>query len=606
MTDVNKLINDSIDVWTSAIKKRNSQGRGSSKKIELTGVKKLRELILELAVRGKLVPQDPKDEHASVLLEKIAEQKAQLIADKKIKKQKLLPKITKEETPFELPNGWGVARLGAIGVITSSSRVNKKDWQDKGVPFYRAREIVQLAKTGSAIDDLFISDSLFKKLSDEGISPDTNDIMITGVGTIGVPYIVKHDDKFYFKDASVLIFKNYFNFDADYLKLFCTSPYWNKTIHSKSMGTTVHTLTIVRANESILIVPPLAEQHRIVAKVDELMALCDQLEQQTDQSITAHKVLVKELLATLTATTINPNTNDVANIAETFQQNWQRIADHFDVLFTTEDSIEQLKQTILQLAVMGKLVPQNPSDEPASVLLEKIAQEKAQLIADKKIKKQKPLPAIKDEEKPFELPSNWEFSRIVDASLFTEYGTSQKAFEGADGVPVLKMGDIQSGKVLHGGQKVVPLSIDDLPNLFLEYGDVLYNRTNSAELVGKTGMFEGDSGSYTFASYLIRIRCHFESITPQYLTLSMNTPVFRRTQIDPHVKQQCGQANVNGTLMKSMIVSVPPLPEQHRIVAKVDELMALCDQLKARLADAQTTQLHLADAVVTNALETNT
>jgi len=332
------------------------------------------------------------------------------------------------------------------------------------------------------------------------------------------------------------------------------------------------------------------------------MALCDQLEQQTDQSITAHKVLVKELLATLTATTINPNTNDVANIAETFQQNWQRIADHFDVLFTTEDSIEQLKQTILQLAVMGKLVPQNPSDEPASVLLEKIAQEKAQLIADKKIKKQKPLPAIKDEEKPFELPSNWE----LDASLFTEYGTSQKAFEGADGVPVLKMGDIQSGKVLHGGQKVVPLSIDDLPNLFLEYGDVLYNRTNSAELVGKTGMFEGDSGSYTFASYLIRIRCHFESITPQYLTLSMNTPVFRRTQIDPHVKQQCGQANVNGTLMKSMIVSVPPLPEQHRIVAKVDELMALCDQLKARLADAQTTQLHLADAVVTNALETNT
>ena len=111
MTDVNNLsidnlITDNIDVWTSAIKKRNSQGRGSNRKVELTGVKKLRELILELAVRGKLVPQDANDEPASVLLEKIAEEKAQLIADKKIKKTKTLPEITDEEKPFELPEGW--------------------------------------------------------------------------------------------------------------------------------------------------------------------------------------------------------------------------------------------------------------------------------------------------------------------------------------------------------------------------------------------------------------------------------------------------------------------------------------------------------------------
>jgi type I restriction enzyme S subunit len=303
--------------------------------------------------------------------------------------------------------------------------------------------------------------------------------------------------------------------------------------------------------------------------------------------------LVEELLSTL----LKP-TEGSSDKTEDFQTSWQRIAEHFDLLFTTEQSIDQLKQTILQLAVMGKLAPQNPSDEPAIILLEKIAEEKAQLIADKKIKKQKALPTITNEEKPFELPSEWEWSRIIDASLFTEYGTSEKAFEGTDGVPVLKMGDIQSGKVLHGGQKVVPSTIDDLPNLYLDYGDVLYNRTNSAALVGKTGMFEGDSGCYTFASYLIRIRCHFQCVTPQYLTLSMNTPLFRRTQIDPYVKQQCGQANVNGTLMKSMIISLPPLAEQHRIVEKVEELMAWCEQLKARLSDAQTTQLHLTEVLV--------
>ena len=132
------------------------------------------------------------------------------------------------------------------------------------------------------------------------------------------------------------------------------------------------------------------------------MALCDQLEQQTEQSLTAHQTLVEALLNTLTQS-VN---------ADDFQESWQRIADHFDVLFTTEASIDQLKQTILQLAVMGKLVPQNPSDEPASKLLEKIAEEKAQLIKDKKIKKQKPLPAITDEDKPSALPIGWEIARF--------------------------------------------------------------------------------------------------------------------------------------------------------------------------------------------------
>ena len=152
------------------------------------------------------------------------------------------------------------------------------------------------------------------------------------------------------------------------------------------------------------------------------MALCDQLEQQTEQSLTAHQTLVEALLNTLTQSINaddltamdggNEGTAGATFLKSSFQENWQRIADHFDILFTTETSIDQLKQTILQLAVMGKLVPQNPSDEPASKLLEKIAEEKAQLIADKKIKKQKPLPAITEEEKPFELPNSWALERI--------------------------------------------------------------------------------------------------------------------------------------------------------------------------------------------------
>ena len=147
------------------------------------------------------------------------------------------------------------------------------------------------------------------------------------------------------------------------------------------------------------------------------MALCDQLEQQTEQSLTAHQTLVEVLLASLTS-----DTSTDANNKEYFQTSWQRIAEHFDVLFTTEASIEQLKQTILQLAVMGKLVPQNPNDEPASVLLEKIAKEKAQLIKDKKINKQKILPMVKDEEKYCVLPTQWKWVRLGDVlQLISDY-----------------------------------------------------------------------------------------------------------------------------------------------------------------------------------------
>src|SRR5690554_2242082 len=135
-------------------------------------------------------------------------------------------------------------------------------------------------------------------------------------------------------------------------------------------------------------IPPTNEQLRIVSKVDELMLLCDQLEQQTEISIDAHASLVELLLATLTD---SADANELA-------QNWARVSEHFATLFTTEQSIEALKQTLLQLAVMGKLVPQDPNDEPAAVLLEKIAAEKAQLIKDKKIKPQKLLPPIAEEE----------------------------------------------------------------------------------------------------------------------------------------------------------------------------------------------------------------
>ncbi|HFQ4945907.1 TPA: restriction endonuclease subunit S [Vibrio vulnificus] len=586
-----KLITDHIDIWTSAVQAKSSSGRGSSKKRELYGIKKLRELILELAVRGKLVPQDPSDEPASVLLERIAAEKTQLVKDKKIKKPKPLPPISDEDKPFTLPLGWEWARLGSLGLMASSSRVHKKDWQDSGVPFYRAREIVQLSKYGSVDNDLFISEALFERHAQSGFVPEPDDLMVTGVGTIGMPYVVKAGEKFYFKDASVLIFKNYHGLSAEFLYYLFKSRYWLDAIHKESMGTTVHTLTISRANETLVPVIPVEEQHRIIAKVDELMALCDQLEQQTDASLDAHQVLVETLLATLT------NSQDATEL----MANWARISEHFDTLFTTEQSIDQLKQTILQLAVMGKLVPQDSNDEPAAKLLERIAIEKAQLVKEKKIKKQKALPPIAEDEKPFELPNGWEWCRLDDICQgITSGSTPPKSnFQELPGIPYLKVYNIRNQLI---DFEYNPQFIDiechssKLARSVLYPGDVVMNIVGPP--LGKIALIPDSYPEWNCNQAIT----FFRPIEPS-LNRYIYTYLTAGTFLDSiELIGTAGQDNISVTKSRSIVLPTPPLEEQSRIVRKVNDLLEICEQLKQRLRDTQQTQLQLTDAIVEQAL----
>ena len=246
---------------------------------------------------------------------------------------------------------------------------------------------------------------------------------------------------------------------------------------------------------------------------------------------------------------------------------------------------EMLRQSILQQAVEGKLCEQDPNDEPASVLLEKIKAEKERLIAGKKIKKQKPLPPISEEEKPFDLPKGWEWCRLGDILIANEYGTSQKADDLNGSIPVLRMNNIKSnGEMCYSNLKYVGANIKDLPKLYLEKGDILFNRTNSYDLVGKTGLFEENS-RYTFASYLIRLRIY--GISNRYVHLCMNSNYYRTTQIEPYIVQQNGQANYNGTKVASTLIPIPPLKEQNKIVLKVYSLMQLYNALEEEIQSAQ-------------------
>jgi type I restriction enzyme, S subunit len=587
------LITEHMDIWTATQIQKSNGGRGrgnNSNGQSVYGIKKLRELILELAVRGKLVPQDLNDEPASVLLEKIAKEKKRLIKEGKIKKEKPLPEIGEDEKPFELPVGWKWIRLGVFSEIMGGKRLPSGHSFSPAKTPYIYIQVTNMKGGTITKDNLkYISEETHSEISRYTISK--GDLYITIAGTIGDVGLVPadFDGMNLTENAAKIVFSE---INKIWLQKALSSKALQQQFTEKTNQLAQPKLAIHRVASSCIALPPLAEQHRIVVKVDELMALCDQLEQQQIESSDTHQTLVETLLSTLTHATDQKE----------YTKTWQRMADHFDTLFSTEQSIDQLKQTILQLAVMGKLVPQDPNDEPASMLLEKISKEKKRLIEERKIKKEKSLPEITEDEKPFDLPEGWAWARIGDASIFTEYGMSEKTFDGIDGIPVLKMGDIQGGTVILGGQKLVPINVEGLSSLLLKRWDLLYNRTNSAELVGKTGIYDGPDGAYTFASYLIRIRCSEECVHPKYLNLSMNTPLFRVTQIEPHLKQQCGQANVNATIMRNMIVPIPPIDEQDRIVAKVDELMALCDTLKARLNDAQTTRIQLADAIVEQAV----
>ena len=328
----------SFDIWTTAqgIK---SKGRVKSiENISLEGIAHLRDLILELAVMGKLVSQDPKDEPARELLKKIADVKAKLVKEGKIKKQTPLPEIKENEKPCELPLGWCWVRLGLIGLgstgKTPSTSILK--YFDGDIPFLGPGQIMPGGKIIDSDKTLTYEGCEYSTIADKG------DILMVCIGgSIGKNAILK--SKVAFNQQINCIRPILVN--TNYLSLSMNAPIFQTSILENASGTATPIINRSKWEELLIALPPLAEQHRIVAKVDELMALCDTLEEQQTNNLKTHQLLVKTILESLT---------QAANAIE-LQSAWERMATHFDTLFCTEDSIVVLKQTVLQLAIMGKL-----------------------------------------------------------------------------------------------------------------------------------------------------------------------------------------------------------------------------------------------------------
>ena len=554
-------------------------------------VHRLRRFILDLAVRGKLAPQDPKQEPASELLKRIAAEKARLVKAGEIRTGKILDELTDPDKTFTVPEGWCWARLGNIATYLQRGKspkyatgtdllvVSQKCVKWNGLDLSVAKEI-EAASLERYEGHRFLRDGDLLWNS-------------TGTGTIGRIIRVESPPEKLVCDSHVTLIRCP-HVVSEYLRTWLRSDHVYGVIESRAAGSTkqVELTTGLALNWQVPL-PPLAEQHRIVAKVNELMALCDRLE-----AARAEREATRDRLATASLARLN------APDQETFQHDVAFALNNLAPLTTRPDQIKALRQTILNLAVRGKLVPQHPNDEPASKLLKRISLERNDLVARKVLRREKPLATIDANKPPFKVPSAWEWSRIGDAVLFTQYGTSTKSSSSEQGVPVLTMGNVQDGLIVWRNEKRIPNTAEELPALYLKQFDLLYNRTNSAELVGKTGIYLGEDDCRTFASYLIRIRASREHFSPHFLNLTMNTPEFRETQIVPLIKKQTGQANVNGTALRHMLIPVPPLAEQRRIVAKVNELMGLCDQLEAGLTTDEETRGRLVEALLNDVVGT--
>ena len=542
------------------------------------GIKKLREMILSLAMQGKLVPQDPNDPPASELLKEIEVEKKKLIKEGKIKKQEPLPPIKPEDVPYALPTGWEWVRLGEIGNTNIGLTYAPKDISDTGTPVLRSNNIQQ--------GKLDLNNLIrVNKSINENLHVQQGDILICARNgsraLVGKAAQIKELPEKMAFGAFMAIFRSRLN---DYVEVFLNSPIFRKVLDEVST-TTINQITQNNLKNSMIPFPPLAEQNRIVARVDALMALCDKLETERDarneKRVAVQKTALDRLLT--------------APDQAAFDSAWEFIARNFADLYSVPENVAELKKAILQLAVMGKLVPQDPGDQPASELLKEIEAEKKKLIKAGKIKKQEPLPPIKPEEVPYALPAGWEWVRLGEISNKITDGTHHSP-------PNADVGQykyITAKNIKNDGidfSSITFVTEDVHREIYNrcnpEKGDILYIKDGATTGVVTINDLEEE---FSMLSSVALIKLP-QGVLHTFLIKVMRSPLFYESIRN----DMSGVAITRVTLSKiySVLIPLPPLAEQKRIVAKVDAIMTLCDALEQQLKDATDKQTALLNAVV--------
>ena len=543
-------------------------------------VPRLRRFVLDLAVRGKLVEQDPNDEPASKLLKRIAEEKARWVKAGVIRKPKSFEITT--DSPYELPTNWDFVPLGEIiikhlGGGTPSK--NNSDYWNGAVPWASVKDVGKSKYLDKTIDR--ITEAGLENSSSNLIEPG-NLLVVTrmGLGKVSINQVSVAINQ----DLRALILSDMISIDYAY-NYFLTYGF-------EGTGLTVKGIKLEELLSILFPLPPLAEQHRIVAKVDELMALCDRLDAARAEREATRDRLTASSLVRLDAPDPDPMV---------FRNHAAFALEHLTPLTTRRDQIKALRQTILNLAVRGKLMAQDPNDEPASELLDKIEAKRKKLYAAKLIPKPKTLPLLEDMANLFLLPEGWMWSMLGELCYQVADGPhfSPQYVPAGEGVPFLSTRNVRSdGFDLASVKHVSRKDHEEFcKRIRPERDDIIYTKG------GTTGIAKLNDLDMEFSVWvhLAVLRIDKEWLLPGYLEMALNSPhCYEQSQ---QYTQGISNFDLGLTRMIKITVPLPPLAEQHRIVAKVDELVALCDRLEASLTTADDTRCRLLGALLIKALE---
>ncbi len=540
-------------------------------------VPRLRRFILDLAVRGKLVGQSKKDESVDHLLNRTRQEMLRLVANKELKAAVPLENIDEDVVPFKVPQGWRIVRMGWLAAKLGAGSTplgGKSVYQDEGVPFLRSQNVHD---DGLRLDDVaLIPHAIHERMS--GTHVQRNDILLNITGaSIGRCALVPDNFKEGNVSQHVAIIRLFDPTLREFIHLSLRSPFFQKVIDDVQVGVSREGLSMQGLKKFPMLIPPLPEQHRIVAKVDELMALCDRLEaaQQRREQHRTH----------LTAATWQ------GLVSETEPETTQFALAQLPALTTRKEQIAALRQTILDLAVRGRLVKQDERDEPAEVLLKRMAAERVKLVEAREFKRTQPLLSVGPDERPFEIPAGWSWTRL---GVIGDWGSGSTPSRGkaeyyGGAYTWLKSGELNDVIGLTGSdERVSDIALKECSFRLNRKDDVLIAMYGAT--IGKLAILGEDA----VTNQAVCGCTVLSGIVNKYLFLQL---LAMRSAF--HSQSEGGaQPNISKEKIVNTPFPLPPLPEQHRIVAKVDELMALCDRLEAALEKREATKAKLLEALL--------
>lgn len=484
----------------------------------------LRQAVLQAAIQGKLTEQLPEDGDARDLLAEIQAEKAKLIAEKKIKKEKPSELISEDETPFDIPENWKWTRLPEIATSCLGKTLNKNTDVGEDKAYLCS---INVYWTGIDLNNVkhakFSTNDISKYRLQDG------DLLICEGGDIGRAAIWHGNSEMYYQNALHRV-RFYGNISQQYFLYVLMLLKRNGTLENVSKGMTIKHLVQESLYSIIFPIPPLAEQHRIVARVDELMAKIDELEKVENELNALHKAFPGDM-----------------------------------------------KAALLQAAMQGKLTEQLPEDGNAEDLLKSIEAEKGKLVAEKKIKKQKALEPIADDEIPFEIPDNWKWNRLRNLV----YNRGQKT-------PVKEFSYIDIGSIdnihqrLNDNETIIPAAeAPSRARKIVGLGDILYSTVrpylHNACIIDKNFRAE------PIASTGFAVLTCYKGVNSKYLLYYMLSPAFDQYANATDNAKGVAYPAINDEKLYKAMVPLPPLAEQQRIVEKLDKLLPLCDSLEERL-----------------------